>query len=55
MTSLREARDKGKLNEFIKERKGETGDAAAFDQTLSAMAGTSKSVPETSKPRPRDG
>lgn len=27
MTSLREARDKGKLNQFIKEREGETGNA----------------------------
>lgn len=52
MTTLREAREQGKLKEFIAEHKGDApGDAAAFDRTLSAMAGTSKSEPGTSKPR----
>ncbi|MGE0284480.1 MAG: hypothetical protein AB7P20_28230 [Rhizobiaceae bacterium] len=38
--SLREARDKGKLKEFIAEHKDDApGDAKAFDRTLSAMAG----------------
>jgi hypothetical protein len=56
MTTLREARDKGKLDQFAAEREGDApGDAAAFDRTLSAMAGTSKSAPGTSKPRHRDG
>ena len=50
MTTLKEARETGKMGKFIKERKGEEGDAAAFDRTLSAMAGTSKSAPGTSKP-----
>ncbi len=54
MTTLKEARDKGKLRQFIKEHEGETGDAAAFDKTLSAMAGRSKSEPGTSKPPRRD-
>ncbi|HEV2815803.1 MAG TPA: hypothetical protein VGW40_01070 [Allosphingosinicella sp.] len=39
MTSLREARDKGKLDQFIKEREGEQGDAVALDRTVSSMAG----------------
>lgn len=55
MTTLREARDTGKLAEFIAEREAEAaphGDPKAFNRTLEAMARTSKSVPETSK-RPR--
>ena len=38
--NLREAREQGKLREFIAEHKGDApGDAKAFDRTLSAMAG----------------
>lgn len=56
MTTLREARDAGKLKEFIAERQGDApGDADAFDRALTSMAGTSKSEPGTSKPRRRDG
>lgn len=41
MTTLKDARDKGKLKEFIAEHKGDApGNADAFDRTLSAMAGT---------------
>lgn len=55
MTSLREAREKGKLDQFIAEHKGDApGDADAFARTLDAMAGTSKSELGTSKPRRRD-
>lgn len=39
MTTLREARDKGKLDQFIKERETERGDAAALERTVSSMAG----------------
>lgn len=40
MKNLRQARDEGKLAEFIAEREGAApGDAKAFDRTLSAMAG----------------
>jgi hypothetical protein len=39
MTSLKEARDRGKLDQFIKEREGEKGDAGALDRTVSSMAG----------------
>lgn len=50
MTTLRKARDEGKLNEFIAEHETDApGDQKAFDATLSAMAGTSKSAPGTSK------
>ena len=39
MTTLREARDKGKIKQFIKEREAEQGDAAALERTVSSMAG----------------
>ena len=39
MTKLREAREKGNLEAFIKEREGQTGDAAAVDRTIGSMAG----------------
>jgi hypothetical protein len=53
MTNLREARDTGKLADFISEREAEAapdGDEAALNRTLAAMAGTSKAVPAASKP-----
>ena len=51
MPSLREARDKGKLDEFVAEHgKDAPGDKRSFDATLSSMAGKSKSKPGTSKP-----
>jgi hypothetical protein len=59
MTTLREAREKGKLEEFIAEREAEAkharGDRKAFDKTVSAMGGKSKPVPGTSKKDERDG
>lgn len=51
MKTLREAREEGKLGEFIAEHeKDAPGDKRFFDATLSSMAGKSKSKPETSKP-----
>ncbi len=51
MATLREARDKGKIDEFIAEREGQSpADAEAFRATLNSMAQTSKSGPETSTP-----
>ena len=38
MTTLREARDKGKLDQFIKEREAEKGDAKAFNRAVRSMA-----------------
>ena len=58
MTNLREARDTGKIEQFIAEREAETkavGDPKAFDATLSAMAQTSKSARETLKQRRTGG
>jgi len=52
MTTLREALEQKKLDQFIAERKGETGDADAFDATLRSMAGKSKA---TRKASSRDG
>lgn len=39
MTTLREARDKGDLDQFIKERQAERGDAEAVDKAIASMAG----------------
>jgi hypothetical protein len=53
VTNLREARDTGKLAEFIAEREAEAapaGDAKVFNRTLKAMAETSKANPKASKP-----
>lgn len=50
-TSLKTARESGKLAEFITEHEGDApGDKEAFDAMLAAMVGKSKSEPETSKP-----
>jgi hypothetical protein len=55
MTTLREARERGALDQFIKERGGEKGDAAAVDRTISSMAGKSSEAPKASSRRNRDG
>jgi hypothetical protein len=49
MTTLREARDGGKIADFIKEHRADPkGDADRFNATLTAMARKSKAVPATS-------
>jgi hypothetical protein len=49
MTTLREAREKGKIAKFVKEhRRDPKGDAAALNATLESMVGKSKPVPKTS-------
>lgn len=59
MTTLKQARDQGKLETFIKERDADAsepdGDAKAFNRTLASMTGTSKPTPGTSKRPRRDG
>lgn len=50
MITLREAIEQGELEKFIAERKGETGDADAFEATLRSMAGKSKEAPQASSP-----
>lgn len=53
LTTLKDARNTGKLADFIAEREAESapaGDEAALNRTLAAMAGTSKAVPATSQP-----
>jgi hypothetical protein len=55
MTNLKQARDSGKLDQFIKEHKGEQGDPAAFNRALAAMAQTSPEAPPASPlPDPAD-
>ena len=51
MTTLREARDSGKLDQFAKDRETDApGDEAAFNATLLSMAGKSKADQEASSP-----
>lgn len=46
MTTLREARDKGNLDQFIKEHKADAkGDADALNRSLASMAGKVKPKP----------
>lgn len=55
MTTLKQAREAGKLAQFVKEhRRDPKGDADTFNGTLGAMAGKSKAVPAASKKRNRD-
>jgi hypothetical protein len=48
--NLKEARETGKLHQFVADRKDETGDHEAFEATLLSMAGRSKEAPEASSP-----
>lgn len=50
MITLREAIDQGKLDQFIAEHEGETGDQAELERVIRSMAGTSKEAPEASSP-----
>jgi hypothetical protein len=52
MVNLKQARDTGKLDQFIAEREAEsapTGDAKVFNRTLAAMAESKKAGPKASK------
>lgn len=56
MTTLRDARENGKLDQFVKEHSGDAkGDPDAFNRAVKAMARTSKEAPEASDRRNRDG
>lgn len=48
--SLATARRQDKLDQFIAEHKGETGDRAELERIIRSMAGTSKEAPEASSP-----
>lgn len=49
-TSLRNARDAGKLDQFAADHDADApGDEDAFNRALASMAGKSKPAPETSK------
>lgn len=57
MTTLKQAREQDKLDQFIKEREAEAktkGDVEALNRGLHSMAGKSKEVPQTSS-RPARG
>jgi len=46
--TLKEAQNKGKLKEFIKQHSDQSGDLELFDKTLNSMAGKSQAVPQAS-------
>lgn len=49
MPTLKQARESGKIDEFIAEREDQPpADEEAFHATLNSMAGKSKPAPETS-------
>ncbi len=49
MTTLKQAREQGKMEQFIREHKADPkGDPEAFNRAVQAMAGKSKAVPEAS-------
>lgn len=50
MITLREAIASGRLDRFIAEHKGETGDQAELERVIRSMAETSKEAPEASSP-----
>lgn len=54
MTNLKQAREAGKLDQFVKQHKGERGDPAAFNQTVASMAHSSKEAPPASPPDAHD-
>ena len=51
MTTLKQARESGKLDQFAKDHESDApGDETAFNATLQSMAGKSKAVPAASLP-----
>ena len=51
MTTLKQARDHGNLDQFAKDREADApGDKAAFNRALQSMAGKSKADQEASFP-----
>jgi len=44
MANLKQALEKGRLKQFVKEREGMEGDPDAFDRTIEIMAGKSSKV-----------
>ncbi len=58
MMNLKQARDAGKLDQFIEEREAEqapAGDEKALNRALTSMVRTSKEAPAASKKRRSDG
>lgn len=58
MVNLKQAREQGKLDQFIKEREAEAdlkGDAEALKRGIEAMARKSSEAPKASRGRNRGG
>jgi len=50
MITLKQAITAGKLDQFVAEHEGETGNAETLESVIRAMAGTSKEAPVASPP-----
>ena len=51
MSTLRQARERGAIDQFAADHEGDApGDEAAFNRALQSMAGRSKEAPEASSP-----
>lgn len=51
MSTLKQARNEGKLDQFAKDHDADApGDEEVFNRALQSMAGKSKAVPAASKP-----
>ncbi|OWK35435.1 hypothetical protein [Fimbriiglobus ruber] len=50
--TLKQAVERGKLNEFIAEREDQSGDMDQFNACLTSMAGTRKEAPAASSREP---
>ena len=56
MTTLKDAREQGKLDQFIKEHQNNPdGDADQVSRVVEAMAKRSRAIPRSSSPRKRAG
>lgn len=55
MTTFKQAREQNKIDQFIKEHRGEKGDLEAFNRAVASMAKTSPKAPPASPPDDCDG
>lgn len=54
MVTLKQAIEKGRLKQFIKEHEGEEGDMEAFNRAVQTMAGKSSEARPASSPDDSD-
>lgn len=55
MTTLKQAREAGKIDQFVKEHEAEKGDSDTFNRAVASMARTSKEARAALKKGSRGG